>query len=171
MSRRGLLLERRRASTVEPRLLRAAHVSNAGGKAAGVTAPPWPSAGRRTCGLPHQFYAATGVPPGCTVPFQVSVGGVLRVPTFISIAPTNSATACVSLDQGGTYTTGGFTVLADSGDAAICRDGKIDSAAGAFTQYTAFQLGAAQLIIGTVTHLRLPDPGERHSRVPAGCQR
>ncbi|SPF47355.1 conserved exported hypothetical protein [Candidatus Sulfopaludibacter sp. SbA4] len=98
------------------------------------------------------FTLPSNVPTGCTVTFQVSVNGVMSVPTFIAIAPTNSATACVSplfttaqlqnFDQGGTYTTGGFTLEQISETVPSVGAVRIDLASGAFTQYTGFQLGA-----------------------------
>jgi len=98
------------------------------------------------------FTLPSNVPTGCTVSFQVSVNGVLSAPTFISIAPTSSANACVSpvfttaqlqnFDQGGTYTTGGFSLLQITETVPSAGTVKFDSASGAFTQYTGFQLGA-----------------------------
>lgn len=98
------------------------------------------------------FTLPSNVPTGCTVPFQVSVGGVLSAPTFISIAPSASATACVSaafttaqlqnFDQGGTLTTGGFSISQITETLPSIGTAKIDLAAGSFTQYTGFQLSA-----------------------------
>jgi uncharacterized protein (TIGR03437 family) len=98
------------------------------------------------------FTLPSDVPTGCTVPFQVSVGGVLSAPTFISIAPSASATACVSaafttaqlqnFDQGGTFTTGGFSIAQISETLPSIGTVKVDLASGLFTQYTGFQLGA-----------------------------
>ena len=66
------------------------------------------------------FTLPNNVPTGCAVTLQISVNGVLSAPVSISIAPSTSATACVqpgyttqqlqTLDQGGTITTGGFSL-------------------------------------------------------------
>ena len=66
------------------------------------------------------FTLPANVPTGCSVTLQISVAGVLSAATSISIAPSAGATACVQtgyttqqlqvLDQGGTITSGGFTL-------------------------------------------------------------
>jgi fibronectin-binding autotransporter adhesin len=98
------------------------------------------------------FTLPPDIPTGCTVPLQISVNNVLSPATFIAIAPSASATACVSpnftlsqlqnFDQGGTVTTGGFSLAQISETVASLGSIKIDQASGAFVQYTGFQLGA-----------------------------
>ena len=88
------------------------------------------------------------VPTGCAVSFQVSVNGVLSVPTFIAIAPANAA-ACVaqgyttaqlqSLDAGTVLNSGGFDVSQTATSAAGLGTLATNSAGGSFTQYTAYQ--------------------------------
>jgi uncharacterized protein (TIGR03437 family) len=104
------------------------------------------------------FVLPSNVPTGCTVSFQVSVNGALSNPTFVSIAPDATSSACVlpgftasqlqSLDQGGTITTGGFDVTQFGITETIPGLGptsvKIDAATGSFTQYTGFQLASLQ---------------------------
>ena len=82
------------------------------------------------------FTLPANVPTGCAVSFQVSVNGASSAPTFISIAPTASASACVSplfttaqlqnFDQGGVYTTGGFELFQFSETAPSVGTVKID---------------------------------------------
>ncbi len=98
------------------------------------------------------FVLPADVQTGCTVPFQISVNGALSEATFISIAPSATASACVSpnftlaqlqnFDQGGTYITGGFSMIQLAETVASLGAIKIDSAAGGFTKYTGSQLAA-----------------------------
>jgi len=91
------------------------------------------------------------VPTGCTVALQVSVNGTLSNSTYLSIAPAGS-NACVqpglttaqlqSLDQGGTITSGGFTLAQFEETIPSIGTVKLDQASGAFTQFTYAQLGA-----------------------------
>lgn len=95
----------------------------------------------------------SNVPTGCTVPFQISVNGQLSNTTFIAIAPDAGSTACVqpgfttaqlqSLDQGGTYNTGGFSLTDFT--ISVPSFGSVSEAqvGGAFTSYTGYELGAA----------------------------
>jgi hypothetical protein len=107
------------------------------------------------------FTLPSNVPTGCAVSLQISVGGVLSAVTYISIAPSTSATACVqpgyttaqlqTLDQGGTITGGNFGLVqlatTDPGVGPV----EIDSIAGSFTQLTAFQLAAASANYSVIT--------------------
>ena len=98
------------------------------------------------------FTLPSNVPTGCTVSLQISVNGVLSNPTYISIAPSTSADACVqpgfttpqlqALDQGGTYNTGGFSLIQLAETLPSVGSVKIDEVAGSFIQYTAFELGS-----------------------------
>jgi uncharacterized protein (TIGR03437 family) len=99
------------------------------------------------------FQLPSNVPTGCTVPFQVSVNGVLSNPTFISIAPANSASACVSetfsqdqlrkFDQGGTYTVGSFGLYSVASTVPGTGTVKSNLIGGGFVQYSGFQLDSA----------------------------
>jgi uncharacterized protein (TIGR03437 family) len=100
------------------------------------------------------FTLPSNVPTGCTVTFQISVNGVLSTGTFLSIAPSASANACVApglttsqlqnLDNGGTLTSGGFSIEQFSEAVTLPGVGNstetIALAAGGFTQVTGFQL-------------------------------
>jgi uncharacterized protein (TIGR03437 family) len=93
------------------------------------------------------------VPTGCTVSFQVSSNGKLSAPTFIAIAPSSSATACVQsgyttqqlqdFDNGKTITAGGFTLSQLQQTVPSFGTVKLNSIGGGFTQITGFQLGSA----------------------------
>jgi uncharacterized protein (TIGR03437 family) len=102
------------------------------------------------------FVLPSNIPTGCTQPFQISVNGVLSNATFLSIAPSASANACVapglttsqlqSLDNGGTLTGGGFDLEQIS--ASIVASGtnvteNLALLAGGFTQVTGFQLASS----------------------------
>ncbi|MGA9627525.1 MAG: hypothetical protein WBQ65_23830 [Bryobacteraceae bacterium] len=96
------------------------------------------------------FTLPGNIPTGCAVTLQISVKGVLSAPVSISIAPSTSATACVqpgyttqqlqSLDQGGTITSGGFTL--DHG-VTTAPSATIDSIAGVFSQTSGYQLSSS----------------------------
>jgi hypothetical protein len=88
------------------------------------------------------------------VTLQFSVGGVLSPPTSISIAPDAGSSACVipgytlaqlqKLDQGGTITTGGFSITQFSITVPqLSTPEAISSISGGFSQLTAFQLSSA----------------------------
>ena len=99
------------------------------------------------------FQLPANVPTGCAVSFQVSVNGVLSNPTFLSIAPDAASTACVmpgftaaqlqALDQGGSYTSGGFDLFSITETAPQIGSVTIGQISGAFTKYTGFQLSGA----------------------------
>lgn len=92
------------------------------------------------------------VPTGCTVPFQISVGGVLSQSTFISIAPDATSSACVApgfttsqlqnFDQGSSYSVGGFSLFSIS-EAVQGQAFNLGQASGGFTKFTGFQLASA----------------------------
>ncbi len=96
------------------------------------------------------FTLPANVPTGCAVTLQISVAGVLSAPVSIAIAPSAGATACVQpgyttqqlqlLDQGGTITSGGFTL--DHG-VTTAPSATIDSIAGVFSQTSGFQLSSS----------------------------
>jgi uncharacterized protein (TIGR03437 family) len=99
------------------------------------------------------FTLPANVPTGCTVSFQVSVNGVMSNPTYISIAPDASSSACVlpgfttsqlqGFDQnpGAVYQrNGNFSISQISQTVSGVGTVKIDSANGAFTQYTNLEL-------------------------------
>jgi len=102
------------------------------------------------------FTLPANVPTGCTVSFQISVNGVLSTGTFISIAPSASANACVApglttsqlqnLDNGGSLTSGGFELEHFSANIVVPSVGNVTetiaSVAGGFTQVTGFQLAS-----------------------------
>ncbi|MDR3700716.1 MAG: hypothetical protein P4L56_13815 [Candidatus Sulfopaludibacter sp.] len=98
------------------------------------------------------FTLPSNVPTGCTVSFQVSVGGVTSNATFIAIAPDANSSACVqpgftttqlqNFDQGGSYTTGSLAIVTESGS-ALGQSSTYAEASGEFSRYTGFQLSAA----------------------------
>jgi hypothetical protein len=99
------------------------------------------------------FALPGNIPTGCVVSLQISVNGVLSAATYISIAPSSSATACVlpgyttqqlqHFDQGGTSTSGGFSLTQIAENLAKYGNVKSDDINGSFTQINGFQLGAA----------------------------
>ena len=111
-------------------------------------------AGRTAPGLDQiNFTLPANVPTGCSVPLQISVNGNLSAPVSIAIAPSASATACVqtgyttqqlqTLDNGGTFTAGGFSLLEDVVTVGSAGTQKIDEISGSFTQVTGFQLSSS----------------------------
>jgi uncharacterized protein (TIGR03437 family) len=106
------------------------------------------------------FTLPASVPTGCTISFQISVNGILSNGTFLSIAPSPSATACVApglttaqlqnLDDGGTLNAGGFTLEQFSDNVVEPALGNITEtvalAAGGFTQVTGFQLASSSAV-------------------------
>ncbi|MBZ5579328.1 MAG: hypothetical protein LAP40_22430 [Acidobacteriia bacterium] len=92
------------------------------------------------------------VPTGCTVSFQVSVGGQISSPTTIAIAPAGS-TACVSpifsqtilhqLDQGRSVVVGDFLLSQLASQITPSISGINESVLGSFASYSGFQLGSA----------------------------
>jgi uncharacterized protein (TIGR03437 family) len=99
------------------------------------------------------FALPSNVPTGCAVTLQISVNGVLSATTYISIAPSTSATACVQpgyttqqlqdFDKGVTITTGGFSLTQFALTVPPYGTLKYDSISGSFTQITGFQLAAS----------------------------
>jgi uncharacterized protein (TIGR03437 family) len=99
------------------------------------------------------FVLPANVTTACTVPLQVSVNGQLSDTTFIAIAPSTSATACVdpnftaaqltSLDQGGSYNVGAFTLSQIAESVPQVGNVKLNSIGGSFTRITGFQLSSA----------------------------
>ncbi len=103
------------------------------------------------------FQLPGDIPTGCTVSFQVSVNGQLSNPSFIAIAPDTSSDACVypgytkdqltKLDQGGSITTGGFSITQFQTTVTEPQIGtvttKFDSVGGGFTKVTGAQLASA----------------------------
>jgi uncharacterized protein (TIGR03437 family) len=106
------------------------------------------------------FTLPANIPTGCVSTLQLSVNGVLSGLTYISIAPSTSATACVlpgytsdqlmNFDKGGTLTIGGFSLLQLSESVPSFGTGKFDSVSGGFTQITGFQLGSAAAVQASV---------------------
>ena len=96
------------------------------------------------------FQLPSNIPTGCTVSFQISVNGQLSPTTYIAIAPDANSSACVipgfttqqlqNLDNGGTYTVGGFSLSQFSETIPGVGSAKIDISAGSFTQYTGREL-------------------------------
>ncbi|MCX6629700.1 MAG: hypothetical protein NTW28_18945 [Candidatus Solibacter sp.] len=99
------------------------------------------------------FQLPSNIPTGCTVSFQVSVNGVLSNPSFIAIAPDNSATACVApgyttqqlrnFDNGGSFTTGNFSITQFAMSVPSAGTQKINAISGSFSKITGFQLASA----------------------------
>jgi uncharacterized protein (TIGR03437 family) len=99
------------------------------------------------------FILPANIQTGCAVSFQISVGGVLSATTSLSIAPSTGSAACVmpgyttaqlqSLDQGGTITTGGFSITQFTMTIPSLGTVKSDLIGGGFTQLTGFQLSSA----------------------------
>jgi uncharacterized protein (TIGR03437 family) len=102
------------------------------------------------------FTLPANIQPGCAVALQISVNGVLSAPTSISIAPDTGSSACVlngyttaqlqNLDQGGTITTGGFSITQFTITEPSVGTVKSDVIGGGFSQLTAFQLGSAATV-------------------------
>jgi uncharacterized protein (TIGR03437 family) len=99
------------------------------------------------------FTLPANIQTGCAVTLQISVNGVLSAPTTISIAPDAGSSACVipgytlaqlqKLDQGGTITTGGFTIVQFTiTEPSPIGTVKEDVIGGGFSQFTAFQLSS-----------------------------
>jgi uncharacterized protein (TIGR03437 family) len=99
------------------------------------------------------FTLPTNIPTGCAVSLQISVNGVLSAPTSISIAPDANSSACVipgyttaqlqQLDQGGTITTGAFSITQFTITEPQIGTEKVNTIGGGFSQLTAFQLSSA----------------------------
>ncbi len=111
------------------------------------------------------------VPTGCTVPFQISVDGVLSNQIFIAIAPDANSNACVQpgfttsqlqqFDAGASKTFGYFSLTQFTMTIPQFGTAKTDAATGGFTRYTGYQLASlsqAQTQVSTtgsctVTHV------------------
>jgi uncharacterized protein (TIGR03437 family) len=99
------------------------------------------------------FTLPANVQTGCAVPLQISVNGNLSAATSISIAPDANASACAmpgyttaqlqKLDQGGTITTGGFSITQFTISEPSIGTVKSDLIGGGFTQLNGFQLSSA----------------------------
>jgi uncharacterized protein (TIGR03437 family) len=99
------------------------------------------------------FQLPTNIITGCVVSMQISVNGNLSNPSFISIASDANTPACAlagftaqqlqNFDQGGTYTTGGFSLLALQETVQQFGSLTFGTVSGAFTKYTGFQLASA----------------------------
>jgi hypothetical protein len=98
------------------------------------------------------FTLPTNIPTGCAVTLQISVNGKLSPPTSISIAPDANSSVCVlpgfthaqlqKLDQGGTITTGAFSIT-QFGISTPQGNGKSNSIGGGFSQLNGYQLASA----------------------------
>ena len=99
------------------------------------------------------FTLPANAPVGCSVPLQVRVGG--EVSNYTTVAITNAGDACTHptlsretlarLDQGGTLTSGSFSL----GTTSISLEGlslTSDTVSGGFFRYTADQLNEADLM-------------------------
>jgi uncharacterized protein (TIGR03437 family) len=99
------------------------------------------------------FTLPANISPGCAVTLQISVNGKLSAPTSIAIAPDANSTACVmpgyttqqltNFDNGGTYTTGYFSLTQFAMSIPSLGTEKVNSIAGAFSKITGFQLASA----------------------------
>jgi len=99
------------------------------------------------------FTLPDNVPTGCAVTLQFSVNGKLTPPTAISIAPDKSSSVCVvpgyttaqlqKLDQGGTITSGVFSIAQFQFSDPTLGSFKTNSIGGSFGQITAFQISSA----------------------------
>jgi len=98
------------------------------------------------------FQLPGNIPTGCTISFQISVDNILSNATFIAIAPDATSSACVlpgftadqlkGFDQGGSYTTGGFSLFSIS-ETVQGQSLTVGQASGAFTRFSGFQLAGA----------------------------
>ncbi len=103
------------------------------------------------------FTLPSNIQTGCVVSFQISFDGVLSAPTYLSIAPDASSSACVlagyttaqlsQFDQGTFIYGGGFRLEQFSITTAISGFGNVtlksDSLGGDFTKISGFELNAA----------------------------
>lgn len=105
------------------------------------------------------FILPADTPTGCTVPFQVSEDGQLSNPTYIAIAPTAGADACVhpgytttqlrNLDQGGSITVGAFSLTSLQGTIPQVGTVKVNAIGGGFTKITGLTLDASEQLAPT----------------------
>jgi uncharacterized protein (TIGR03437 family) len=99
------------------------------------------------------FTLPPNVPTGCSVSLQISVNGNFSALTYISIAPDANSTACAApgftttqlqnLDQGGTYTAGGFSLSNLAESVPQLGTETLGSVSGAFTRFTGYQLASS----------------------------
>jgi hypothetical protein len=83
------------------------------------------------------FTLPDDVPTGCTVGFQIVENGVLSQETFLSIAPSTTATACIE----GALTTSQLENLDNGGTIALGQASVSNGSVSAqFTSYTGFEL-------------------------------
>ncbi|HEY7391373.1 MAG TPA: hypothetical protein VH640_22855, partial [Bryobacteraceae bacterium] len=97
------------------------------------------------------FTLPTSVSTGCAVSVQIAVGSAQSAVTSLSIAPSGS-NSCVypglttqqlqQLDQGGTYTIGGFDISQYSESVAGLGSFSFAGASGQFSQISGFQLAS-----------------------------
>lgn len=123
-----------------------------------------PSYAGRSANYPGLDQVNVQLPPdvltGCTVSFQVRVAGQLSNPATIAVAPVGgstcspapfSADVLARLDQGGGLVVGNFllsqmaSTITEAGGSSL--QGRNESALGAFTRYTGFQLGSATALL------------------------
>lgn len=119
------------------------------------------------------FTLPSNIATGCTVPFQISVNGVTSQSTFIAIAPSASATACVQpgyttsqlqgFDNGNVVYYGSFglsqSTITEPGFGSFTTAG----ASGGFIEYTGFELAgipatATSTTTGNCTVTQIPAP-------------
>jgi uncharacterized protein (TIGR03437 family) len=99
------------------------------------------------------FVLPADVQTGCVVPFTVSVDNQSSNASFIAIAPNAAAQECVqegytaaqlrNFDQGGSITTGNFTLTSLQMTMPQIGTVKANSVGGSFTRLTGFQLNSA----------------------------
>jgi uncharacterized protein (TIGR03437 family) len=99
------------------------------------------------------FTLPGNVQTGCAVPLQMSVNGNLSATVSIAIAPDANSPGCVlpgytysqlqKLDQGGSITTGGFSITQFSLSSPQIGTSKVNSIGGGFSKITGFQLASA----------------------------
>ena len=107
------------------------------------------------------FTLPNTIPTGCTESFQISVNGVLSNGTFISIAPSATAGACVApglntsqLQKSGQWgdaiiTGGGFALEQFSGNITVSGQNISETSAsvsGGFTKITGFELASSPVV-------------------------
>jgi uncharacterized protein (TIGR03437 family) len=107
------------------------------------------------------FTLPSNVSTGCAVSVQIVVGSTQSTITAVSIAPSGS-NACVypglttqqlqQLDQGGTLTTGGFSIFQFTESVAGLSNFTIASAGGAFSQISGFQLSSQASSLAYLTN-------------------
>jgi uncharacterized protein (TIGR03437 family) len=99
------------------------------------------------------FVLPANVPTGCAVPFQIDVNGVVSNATTLAIADSSGNATCTlpgytsddlkKLDQGGSITTGGFSISQLTMTIESLGTVKSDVIGGSFAQITAYQMSSA----------------------------